>query len=120
MNQGILLGVDFGTHQSSIGFMRRTGPQILPTARGSYSIPSVLTWDDGFITGDAAKGYSARSAMSVISDLTRLVGRRFDDPNIQHWKTFWPFPIKADDQGQIKISITQNGSVHEYSPADLI
>jgi molecular chaperone DnaK (HSP70) len=76
--------------------MRPTEPQLLTTARRSYSIPTLVIWDGGFLSGDAVKGHRERCPMWVISDSKRFMGTRPDDPKIQRWKRFLPFPIGAD------------------------
>jgi molecular chaperone DnaK (HSP70) len=113
----VLLAVDFGTSHSSFGFTSWSGPQILPTARGSYAVPSLLAWNGEFVAGDAAESFQRRSPAQVISDLKWLIGRNFNDPKIRVWKFYFPFRIRPNHKGQIIIQMPEaNSTFRFYKP----
>lgn len=67
------------------------------------------------LIGDAAKNQAAMNPKNTIFDAKRLIGRRFDDPEVKADMKHWPF-IVVDKEGNPFIQVEYQGETKTYSP----
>ena len=58
--------------------------------------------------------------MLPILDLKRLIGRKFDDPNVQADMKHWPFKVVSDENGRLKIQVQYRGETKRYFPEAIL
>jgi molecular chaperone DnaK len=85
MNKNRIIGIDLGTTNSCVSVMESGVPKVIENAEGARTTASVVSFnEDGtIIVGSAAKRQAVTNPQCTISAVKRLMGRKFDDPEIQ-------------------------------------
>ena len=65
------------------------------------------------MVGDAAKNAFHSNPENTVFDAKRLIGRRFDDPEVQRDMRHWPFKIK-EKSGKPVIQVKHKGDLREF------
>ncbi|KER25552.1 hypothetical protein T265_07011 [Opisthorchis viverrini] len=83
--KGHVIGIDLGTTNSCVAVMEGKQPKILENSEGSRTTPSVVafTRDGERLVGAPAKRQAVTNSANTFSATKRLIGRRFDDPEVQ-------------------------------------
>jgi molecular chaperone DnaK len=114
-----ILGIDLGTTNSVMAVMEGGEATVIPTAEGGRLLPSVVAFTK---TGERLVGQTARRQAVVNADNTvfsikRLMGRRFDDPEVNKARQVLPYKIVEGKAGDARVSIPQTGK--EYTPQEI-
>lgn len=114
-----LIGIDFGTTASSIAVIQDGDPHVI-TTRDGMRIPSVVAFNKNgnLLLGQAAKRQMVLNPENSFYSLKRLLGRHFDDPQVQEFRNRLPFEIKAGPDGGIRLVAPATG--REYRPEELV
>ncbi|XP_076466335.1 stress-70 protein, mitochondrial-like [Babylonia areolata] len=83
--KGHVIGIDLGTTNSCVAVMEGKQAKVLENSEGSRTTPSVIafTKDGERISGMPAKRQAVTNADNTLSATKRLIGRRFEDPEVQ-------------------------------------
>jgi len=83
--KGHVIGIDLGTTNSCVALMEGKQAKVLENSEGSRTTPSVIafTKDGERLSGMPAKRQAVTNAENTLSATKRLIGRRFDDPDVQ-------------------------------------
>jgi molecular chaperone DnaK len=83
--KGHVIGIDLGTTNSCVAIMEGKQAKVLENSEGSRTTPSVVafTKDGERISGMPAKRQAVTNAENTLSATKRLIGRRFEDPEVQ-------------------------------------
>ena len=108
-----VIGIDLGTTTSVVATIDLDGaPRIITNAAGSTTTPSMVTFlgDDGDSGGGVAVGEAAVALAhshpeSTVFGVKRLLGRRFDDPEVQQLAATLPYEIVPAPNGDAWIDI---------------
>jgi molecular chaperone DnaK len=116
---GKIIGIDLGTTNSVVAVMEGGEPVVIPTAEGGRLCPSVVAFTK---SGEQPVGQTARRQAVVNSDNTvfsvkRLMGRRYDDPEVEKARKVLPYKIVQGPAGDARIHIPQTGK--EYTPQEI-
>lgn len=68
--------------------------------------------------GDAAKNQAAMNPKNTVFDAKRLIGRRYDDPDVKKDMTHWPFKV-VEKEGAPHISVEYLGEEKTFSPQEI-
>ena len=100
-----LLGIDLGTTNSCMAVMEGGQPKVIPNTQGQRLTPSVVAIDaDGKeIVGTPAKNQMVTNPQNTIYSVKRLIGRRWDDSEVQKDVNTLPFKIKKSSKGGVDI-----------------
>ncbi len=114
-----VIGIDLGTTNSVVAVMEGGEPVVIPTAEGSRLCPSVVAFTR---TGEEVVGQTARRQAIVNPDNTifsvkRLMGRRYDDPEVVKARKVLPYKIVQGPAGDARVYIPQTG--REYTPQEI-
>ena len=97
-NDEPVIGIDLGTTYSVVSIFQNNQVKVFQDELGNKIIPSYVAFEneDKMLVGDMAKINLEEKNIGVIYDVKRLIGRTFDDPNVQKDKINWPFRIKEE------------------------
>ncbi|XP_036354965.1 stress-70 protein, mitochondrial isoform X2 [Octopus sinensis] len=115
--KGHVIGIDLGTTNSCVSIMEGKTPKVLENAEGSRTTPSVVafTKDGERLAGMPAKRQAVTNARNTVSATKRLIGRRFDDKNVQKDLSSVSYKIVKASNGDAWVEI--NGKM--FSPSQI-
>src|SRR5437588_10452222 len=96
-----IIGIDLGTTNSCVAIMEGGKPKVIENSEGSRTTPSVVAYaDDGeVLVGAPAKRQAVTNAKNTIYAVKRLIGRRFDEKEVQKDISLMPYQIVKADNG---------------------
>ncbi|HEY7238651.1 MAG TPA: molecular chaperone DnaK [Burkholderiales bacterium] len=102
-----IIGIDLGTTNSCVAIMEGGKPKVIENSEGSRTTPSVVAYaEDGeILVGAPARRQAVTNAKNTIYAVKRLIGRRFDDPEVQKAVKLTPYKIVRADNGDAWIEI---------------
>jgi molecular chaperone DnaK len=102
-----IIGIDLGTTNSCVAIMEGGKPKVIENSEGSRTTPSVVAYtEDGeILVGAPAKRQAVTNAKNTIYAVKRLIGRRFDDPEVQKALKVYPYKIVRADNGDAWIEV---------------
>ena len=105
-SEELILGIDLGTDISVCGVYRNGKPEIIPNDYGLSLTPSVVLFADEMtcVAGNLAIGYSLRFQDSIISEMKRVIGLKYDEVP-KTVKKYFPLGLEKDESGKIKILV---------------
>ncbi|KAH8816130.1 heat shock protein 70 family [Xylogone sp. PMI_703] len=118
-NYGTVVGIDLGTTYSCVGVMQKGKVEILVNDQGHRITPSYVAFtDEERLVGDAAKNQAAANPKRTIFDVKRLIGRKFDDKDVQADIKHFPFDVvKKDGKPAVKVEVS--GSPKTFTPEEV-
>ena len=112
-----VIGIDLGTTNSAMAVMEAGKPQVIANAEGGRTTPSVVaTGKDGErLAGTVAKRQAVTNAANTLYSVKRLMGRRFEDEEVQRFKDVAGFEIVRLANGDAGVKMGDR----EYSPPEV-
>jgi molecular chaperone DnaK len=112
-----IIGIDLGTTNSCVAVLEGSSVQIIPNNIGGRTTPSIIAFTDkgDRLLGQIAKRQAVANATSTIYAVKRLMGRRFDSPEIQKIQDYLTYTIAPSANGDVRISIRGR----DYSPPEV-
>ncbi|KAI9376564.1 78 kDa glucose-regulated protein [Aspergillus egyptiacus] len=112
-NYGTVIGIDLGTTYSCVGVMQNGKVEILVNDQGNRITPSYVAFtDEERLVGDAAKNQYAANPKRTIFDIKRLIGRKYDEKDVQRDVKNFPFKIvNKDGKPNVKVDVNQTPKV---------
>ena len=92
---GKIIGIDLGTTNSCVAVMENGSPVVIPNQEGARTTPSVVAFTDTGerLVGHAAKRQAVVNPSNTLYAIKRLIGRRYDTPEVGRTKELAPFKI---------------------------
>jgi L1 cell adhesion molecule like protein len=113
------VGIDLGTTYSCVGVFRDDRIEIIANDQGNRTTPSFVAFTDTErLIGDAAKNQVAMNPHNTVFDAKRLIGRKFDDAEVQADMKHFPFKI-IDKGGKPIIQIEFKGETKTFTPEEI-
>ena len=95
-----VLGIDLGTTNSCFAIMEGGEPKVPENSEGARTTPSMVAFTDTeTLVGYPAKRQAVTNPENTLFAIKRLIGRRFDSPEVAKDKELVPFKIIAGDNG---------------------
>ena len=96
-----IIGIDLGTTNSCVAIMEGGKPRVIENSEGDRTTPSVVAFmEDGEITvGQPAKRQAVTNPHNTLFAVKRLIGRRFNEPEVQKDINLVPYKIVKNDNG---------------------
>ncbi|MDF1496937.1 MAG: molecular chaperone DnaK [Patescibacteria group bacterium] len=111
-----ILGIDLGTTNSCMAIVEGGQPKVLENAEGARTTPSMvaISKNNERLVGQLAKRQAAVNPENTLFSIKRLIGRRWDDPEIDRDKEWLPYKLvqKGDS-----VRVMMSGK--EYSPEEI-
>eukprot|EP00108_Taenia_solium_P000431 TsM_000869600 transcript=TsM_000869600 gene=TsM_000869600 len=99
MSTGPAIGIDLGTTFSCVGVFRDGVVEIIANDQGRRITPSYVAFTDKErLVGDAAKNQVATNPTNTVFDVKRLIGRGFNDEEVQADIRHWPFKVVSSGE----------------------
>ena len=107
---GKIIGIDLGTTNSCVAVLEQGDPVVIPNSEGSRTTPSVVAFtDDGErLVGQIARRQALTNPDSTLFAIKRLVGRRFEEPEVQRAVETSPFQIIEAENGDAWVEVDGN------------
>src|SRR5881409_3113517 len=102
-----IIGIDLGTTNSCVAIMEGGKPKVIENSEGSRTTPSVVAYtDDGeVLVGAPAKRQAITNAKNTIFAVKRLIGRRFEEKEVQKDIGLMPYKIVKADNGDAWVEV---------------
>jgi len=113
------VGIDLGTTYSCVGVFQHGKVEIIANDQGNRTTPSYVAFTDTErLIGDAAKNQTAMNPVNTVFDAKRLIGRKFDDADVQSDMKHWPFKV-INDSTKPKIEVEYKNEVKTFYPEEI-
>src|SRR5256884_2222944 len=112
-----VIGIDLGTTNSVIAVMEGGEPTVLENSEGSRLTPSVvaITKSGERLVGQVAKRQAVTNPENTVFSIKRLMGRKYDDPEVQRTIKTVPYKITRASNGDVRVVL----GGREYSPPEI-
>ncbi|RLT37108.1 MAG: molecular chaperone DnaK, partial [Chloroflexi bacterium] len=112
-----VIGIDLGTTNSCVAVMEGGEPRVVPNAEGGRTTPSVVAMakDGERLVGTVAKRQAVTNPQNTVYSAKRLMGRKFDDVEVQRLARIAGFKIVKRDNGDAGIEMGDR----QYSPPEV-
>ncbi|KAF9918975.1 70-kilodalton heat shock protein [Lobosporangium transversale] len=115
----IPVGIDLGTTYSCVAVWQNDRVEIIANDQGNRTTPSYVAFTDSErLIGDAAKNQVAMNPINTVFDAKRLIGRRFDDKDVQSDMKHWPFKV-VDRGTKPYIQVEFKGETKTFTPEEI-
>ena len=113
-----VIGIDLGTTNSCVAFMSGSASEVIPNSEGSRTTPSMvaLTESGERLVGQIAKRQALTNPGRTLFAIKRLVGRKFDSPEVSAFAEVAPFPIVEAENGDAWVTMGDR----DCSPQEVI
>ncbi|HHR5885956.1 TPA: molecular chaperone DnaK [Providencia alcalifaciens] len=104
---GKIIGIDLGTTNSCVAIMDGTIARVLENSEGDRTTPSIIayTQDGEILVGQPAKRQAVTNPENTLFAIKRLIGRRFQDEEVQRDVSIMPYKIIAADNGDAWLDV---------------
>jgi molecular chaperone DnaK len=101
------IGIDLGTTNSCVSVMENGKPKVIENAEGTRTTPSIVAYqDDGeSLVGAPAKRQAVTNPENTVYAVKRLIGRKFDEDEVQKDIGLMPYKISKADSGDAWVEI---------------
>ncbi|OQP34379.1 MULTISPECIES: molecular chaperone DnaK [Pantoea] len=104
---GKIIGIDLGTTNSCVAIMDGGKARVLENAEGDRTTPSIIayTQDGETLVGQPAKRQAVTNPQNTLFAIKRLIGRRFQDEEVQRDIKIMPYKITSSDNGDAWLEV---------------
>ncbi|ATO34788.1 Chaperone protein DnaK [Dickeya dianthicola] len=104
---GKIIGIDLGTTNSCVAIMDGTQVKVLENSEGDRTTPSIIayTQDGETLVGQPAKRQAVTNPKNTLFAIKRLIGRRFQDEEVQRDSNIMPYKIIPADNGDAWLEV---------------
>lgn len=104
---GKIIGIDLGTTNSCVAVMEGGKPRVIENAEGARTTPSIIAYqEDGeILAGAPAKRQAVTNPKNTLFAVKRLIGRRFEEKEVQKDIALMPYTIAKADNGDAWVEV---------------
>jgi molecular chaperone DnaK len=112
-----VIGIDLGTTNSCVAIMEGGDPSVIANSEGSRTTPSVVAFTDSNerLVGQIAKRQSITNPTNTIFAIKRLMGRRYEDAEVQKAAKVLPYKVVKNEDGGAYVEVRGK----KYSPPEI-
>lgn len=122
--ENFAIGIDLGTTYSAVGVWRDGSVEIIANDQGNRTTPSIVAFNESErLIGDSAKNQQVFNMANTVFDAKRLIGRKFNDPEIQKDIPHWGFKVTSSSNnsgsGNPLINVKYKGEDRTFTPEEI-
>jgi molecular chaperone DnaK len=104
---GKIIGIDLGTTNSCVSVMEGGKPKVIENSEGARTTPSIVAYaEDGeILVGASAKRQAVTNAANTLFAVKRLIGRRFEEKEVQKDIALMPYKIAKAENGDAWVEV---------------
>ncbi len=104
---GKIIGIDLGTTNSCVAVMEGGKPRVIENSEGTRTTPSIIAYqEDGeILAGAPAKRQAVTNPKNTLYAVKRLIGRRFEEKEVQKDIGLMPYTIAKADNGDAWVEV---------------
>jgi molecular chaperone DnaK len=104
---GRIIGIDLGTTNSCVSIMEGNTPKVIENSEGARTTPSIVAYqEDGeILVGASAKRQAVTNAKNTLYAVKRLIGRKFEEKEVQKDIHLMPYAITKADNGDAWVEV---------------
>ncbi|MCZ6650528.1 MAG: molecular chaperone DnaK [Acidobacteria bacterium] len=112
-----MIGIDLGTTNCCVAVVEGARPEVIASKEGSRTVPSVVgyTAKGDRLVGQIAKRQMVTNPTNTVYAVKRLIGRKYNSPEVQKARDLMPYAITEAVNGDIRIRILDK----DHSPQEL-
>src|SRR5678815_1718235 len=117
-----IIGIDLGTTNSCVAIMEGGKPKVIENSEGARTTPSVVAYaEDGeVLVGAPAKRQAVTNAKNTVYAVKRLIGRRFEEKEVQKDINLMPYKISKADNGDAWVEVRGKKIAPQQVSADIL
>ncbi|NQZ82532.1 MAG: molecular chaperone DnaK [Colwellia sp.] len=119
---GKIIGIDLGTTNSCVAVLDGGTARVIENAEGDRTTPSIVAYtEEGeILVGQPAKRQSVTNPTNTLYAIKRLIGRRFEDKEVQRDIKIMPFGIVKADNGDAWVKAKDNNVAPPQVSAEVL
>jgi molecular chaperone DnaK len=119
---GRIIGIDLGTTNSCVAIMEGGQPKVIENSEGARTTPSIIAYqEDGeILVGAPAKRQAVTNPKNTLYAVKRLIGRKFDEKEVQKDIALMPYQIVKADNGDAWISVREKKLAAQQISAEVL
>ena len=117
-----IIGIDLGTTNSCVAILDGSNVKVIENSEGERTTPSIVAYtDDGqTLVGRSAKRQAVTNPHNTLFAVKRLIGRRFEDAEVQKAIKHSPFKIVKADNGDAWVQVKDNKLAPQQVSAEIL
>ncbi|MPW99435.1 molecular chaperone DnaK [Moraxella catarrhalis] len=116
-----VIGIDLGTTNSCVAVLEGDKVKVIENAEGARTTPSIVAFKDGeTLVGQAAKRQAVTNPKNTLFAIKRLIGRRFEDKEVQKDISLVPFKIVKADNGDAWVEVNDKKQAPPQISAEVL
>ena len=100
-----IIGIDLGTTNSCVAILENNKPRVIENNEGARTTPSIVAYGDEILVGAPAKRQAVTNPKKTIYASKRLIGRKFDEKEVQKDIDLMPYEIVKNSNGDAWVKI---------------
>ena len=106
---GKIIGIDLGTTNSCVALMEGNQVKVIENSEGARTTPSIIAYmdDNEVLVGAPAKRQSVTNPKNTLYAVKRLIGRRFEEKEVQKDIGLMPYKIMKADNGDAWVEVRE-------------
>src|SRR6187455_2205692 len=102
-----IIGIDLGTTNSCVAIMEGGKPKVIENSEGARTTPSIVAYadNDEILVGAPAKRQAVTNAKNTVYAVKRLIGRKFEEKEVQKDISLMPYAISKADNGDAWVEV---------------
>jgi len=119
---GRIIGIDLGTTNSCVAIMENGQPKVIENAEGARTTPSIIAYqEDGeILVGAPAKRQAVTNPKNTLFAVKRLIGRKFDEKEVQKDISLMPYAIVKADNGDAWVGVRDKKLAAQQISAEVL
>jgi len=119
-NSDYVIGIDLGTGNSCVAVMKDNKVEVITNSDGERTTPSFVAFTENEkLVGLAAKNQYAMNPKNTVYEVKRLMGRKFNDPEVQEDIKRFTYKVIENDKGYPVIEVMYKNKIEHFSPEQI-